>query len=204
MAHRLVIAALLAACGGNPGAPPAAAPESAGGYATAAPVRDLRQVDWMNRAYAIDDGGDGVDLIAGEYWVDGGAMEWDRGGGDRGWFVVREPSFGDVDGDGDDEAIVVVIANGGGSGAFSAGLVYDARAGGEPVITARVPGGDRGAGGLVSIEVVEPRTLRVVRNWLAAGEGANNSSLIRVERWRWEGAALVEDESARQVEPNPR
>lgn len=200
-------AILLAACGSKPPpdkpVEPAVVNESPAG-APAKAGADLRRVDWQNRTYKIpSDDGDGVDLIAGEYPVVDGKQEWDRGDGDNGWFVAQEPSFGDVDGDGVDEAIVIVIANGGGSGAFSAALVYAAGdPGGEPRIVARIPGGDRGAGGLRAVEVVEPGTLKVVRNWLADGEGALNPSLIRVERWRWDGGKLVEDEAAREQKPD--
>jgi len=71
---------------------------------------------------------------------------------DRFYFDVLDVDYGDVTGDGKDEAIVLSNCNTGGTGQFTEGFVYSMRAG-KPLLIARVPGGDRADGGLRSIKV---------------------------------------------------
>jgi hypothetical protein len=71
---------------------------------------------------------------------------------DRFSFNVMDVSYGDLNGDGKDEAIVLGVCNTGGTGNFSEGFIYTLRAG-KPVLIARIPGGDRAYGGLRSATV---------------------------------------------------
>ena len=71
---------------------------------------------------------------------------------DRFSFSVTDVSYGDLNRDGKDEAIVLGVCNTGGTGNFSEGFIYTLRAG-KPVLIARIAGGDRAYGGLRSATV---------------------------------------------------
>jgi hypothetical protein len=66
---------------------------------------------------------------------------------DRLWFSIFEVSYGDLDADGMEEAVVLSVCNTGGTGNFSEGFIYKLR-NGRPVLVARIAGGDRAYGGL--------------------------------------------------------
>jgi len=63
------------------------------------------------------------------------------------YFEVREVLYGDLDGDGHDEALVRTLCNTGGTGQFDEGFVYGSK-NGKPVLLGRIPGGDRASGGV--------------------------------------------------------
>ena len=66
---------------------------------------------------------------------------------DRLYFVVFDISYGDLTGDGKDEAVILSSCNTGGTGNFSEGFIFTEKAG-KPILIARIPGGDRAYGGL--------------------------------------------------------
>ncbi len=110
--------------------------------------RTIREVDFFNFTYnAFCLGEEGqqspVAVRNGETFPEGG-----------GHFLVRSVTYGDLDGDGRDEAVVFIICNGGGTGNFSEGYVYSMR-GGRPSIIATIAGGDRAHEGIASISIRE-------------------------------------------------
>src|SRR5580765_1347455 len=62
-------------------------------------------------------------------------------------FTIFAVTYGDVNADGKDEAIVLSVCNTGGTGQYTEGFVYTIKAG-MPSLLARIPGGDRADGGL--------------------------------------------------------
>jgi hypothetical protein len=62
-------------------------------------------------------------------------------------FEIKGVTYGDLNGDGMDEAVVLTVLNGGGSGWFSEGFIYTMR-NGKPAMLSRIAGGDRAAGGI--------------------------------------------------------
>lgn len=70
----------------------------------------------------------------------------------RGFFSVRSITYGDLNGDGRDEAVVIVLCNGGGTGNFTEGLIYTMR-GGRAVVLAGIEGGDRSDSGIASVRI---------------------------------------------------
>ena len=70
---------------------------------------------------------------------------------DKLYFEILAVEYGDVTGDGKDEALILSNCNTGGTGQFTEGFVYTMRAG-KPSLLARVPGGDRADGGLRAIK----------------------------------------------------
>lgn len=78
------------------------------------------------------------------------------------YFNIFSVTYGDLNGDKKDEAVILSVCNTGGTGNFSEGFIYTMKAG-KPTLLARIPGGDRAIGGLVSAKV-ENGLLTVVQN----------------------------------------
>jgi hypothetical protein len=185
-ARRAGWALVVAACGG--GAAPVVA-NRAGGAA-----EGVRAIDWQNRSYAVP--------VIGEVTVVRGHADFAIGedgkrapAGEPGAYDVQPPVFGDVDGDGVDDAVIVDALATGGTGRFSQVRIFTLRGGG-PIELGQIPGGDRGDGGIVSV-AVEGHAVIVTRAVLAEGDGVCCASTQRRERWAWSGSGLVEDEAAR-------
>jgi hypothetical protein len=78
------------------------------------------------------------------------------------YFDLGEPVYGDLDGDGKEEAVIQSECNMGGTANFDEGYIF-AMKDGTPVLVARVEGGDRGMGGIANLKIVENR-LVLTRN----------------------------------------
>lgn len=75
---------------------------------------------------------------------------------------VKPALYGDLNGDGKEEAVIETLCNTGGSGQFSQAYIYTMK-GGKPSLIAEVKGGDRGMGGIDNLKVVSNR-LVVTKN----------------------------------------
>lgn len=194
---------LLAACGAK--ARPATPVDNQAAGATAS----IRSVDWQNRTYDL--GGDG------KYTVKDGSYEfaYDENGNEvagdyqpsdpdvfveRGEFSVSTPVYGDLDGDGAEEAVIITYFNGGGTGRFTGITVFSMKDG-QPVELGGVPGGDRGDGGVADVKL-DGDVVLVDRLMSMEDDGACCPSKIQHERWRWNGTAFAEDEAARTMSDN--
>jgi hypothetical protein len=194
---------LVVACGG--GAKP---PTTVGNHAGngAAGGKTVRDIDWLNHTYDSGDMGN-VTVVNGEYEFaldeNGNTVAPDYEPTDpdayveRGSFAVSPPIFGDVDGDGAEEAVLVSYFNGGGTGHFTGIDVYAMRDGKE-VVLGGIPGGDRGDGGINDVQI-EGKVILVDRMMSMDGDGACCPSKLQHERWSWDGKAFVEDEKARTL-----
>jgi hypothetical protein len=162
---------------------------------------DIHTVDFKNFTYLPECTGEKPEKItvkAGSYVketkVDGNI--------DRFYFDVDAPVFGDLTGDGHDEAIIRSNCNTGGTGQFTEGFVYTMRAG-KPSLLARIPGGDRGDGGLVSVKAVGG--LLVVEANAIDGSGGNCCpQFIETSKYRIVGGKLVESGKSTRREAVPR
>src|SRR5437763_13846551 len=89
---------------------------------------DIHSVDFKNFSYQpYCDGEEAQKLTtrSGEY-----SKETQMDGyADRIWFKVFEVSYGDLNGDGRDEAVVLTTCNTGGTGNFTEGFIYSMKAG---------------------------------------------------------------------------
>ena len=124
-------------------------PEAASGRATT--NQDIRKVDFRNFTYepgcAYDDNKK-VTVKNGEFSYEKPA----DGYTDRFYFKVFEISYGDLNNDNSEEAVVLTVCNTGGTGNFSEGFIYTLKDG-KPALFANVPGGDRADGGLRTAKV---------------------------------------------------
>ena len=194
--HRIpsALLVLLAACGGSAATAPATGNTTAGATAAVS----IRSIDWQNRTYQTDDGGT-ITVKDGEAELEVDAEVPEI----RGFFQVSAPTYGDVNGDGVEDAILITGFNGGGSGTFTSGEIYTLPAGAtEPVRLGFIPGGDRGDGGLDDVKVEGGKVI-VHRNQSEEDDGACCPSKLVREVWTWNGEMFVEDEAARQTMDHP-
>ena len=196
---------VVAACGGARPATTPAAIASTGGAASAG----VRSIDWANRTYQSGEGTftvvDGeasfaFDEAGNEVAADAVPADPD-GFVERGYFNVAPPQYGDVTGDGVEEALIITVYNGGGTGQFDGIDVYAMREG-QPVIIGGIPGGDRGDGGIAAARV-EGGVVVIERMSSGPDDGACCPSRTQHERWTWTGGKFVEDEAARRLVANP-
>lgn len=155
-------------------------------FAAAAAQAQIRNVDFKNFTYSVlsldGDSREQVTVRDGSF----SRMEED----DKYYFGVTEVSYGDLTGDGAEEAVVSVIVNTGGTGNFTSGIIFTMKRG-KPVVLTEFVGGDRAYGGLVSA-TVENGILIVERNAPGPSGGACCAEFIDTTRYKWNGSALVE------------
>jgi hypothetical protein len=108
---------------------------------------------------------------------------------DRYSFNVFDIAYGDLTGDGKDEAVVLTVCNTGGTGNFSEGFVYT-MVSGKPSLLVRIPGGDRADGGLRSANV-ENGLLIIDANELTEDSGACCALSAVITKYRIAGRKLI-------------
>jgi hypothetical protein len=124
-------------------------PEAGGGKAVL--DQSIRKVDFKNFTYEPEcayDENKKITVKNGEYSYEKPA----DGYTDRFYFNVFETSYGDLNGDNSEEAIVLTTCNTGGTGNFTQGFIYTMKDG-KPVLFTKIPGGDRAEGGLRTARV---------------------------------------------------
>jgi len=119
-----------------------------------AAYESIRDVDFMNGFTFVSDldfGAPEVTVEAGEY------SNGEFGDPDYFWFGVNQVDFGDLDGDGREEAIVSTSWNGGGSGYFDSVRAFRL-VDGVVQTAGRVPFGDRADGGIFDLRIEDGAT----------------------------------------------
>jgi hypothetical protein len=164
--------------------------------AAAAAAREptVRDVSWTERVYRFKPDGETHRYTGGRYDLDS-----DGACAVRSW--VRAVTFGDIDGDGKEEAVVVIATNLCGAGTSIDGYIYGLERG-EAVLRAEIEGGDRGEGGIEAVAVVKGE-IRVRRFDVGPRGGACCPDRVRIERWRWAGGKLVQQPGVRVVKRQP-
>lgn len=106
----------------------------------------IRKVDFKNFTYDVDifEKKEKLTLKNGEF--DRNTEE------DKLFFVVTDVVYGDLNGDGKEEAVVTTSMNTGGTGNFSNGIIFTIK-NGKPVILTEFEGGDRAYGGIRSVKI---------------------------------------------------
>jgi hypothetical protein len=151
---------------------------------------DLHQVDFRGFTYYPSCADFESEEAKVPIKVSGGKFEGKAGTDQEGThFEVREVLYGDLDGDGQDEALVRTLCNTGGTGQFDEGFVYGWR-GGKPVLLGRIPGGDRASGG-VRCARFENGALQIERLGNDSG-AANGVDFVDTETWDLRGAGLAQ------------
>ena len=112
-------------------------------------------------------------------------------GDDKIFFKIKDPKYGDLNGDGKDEAVVTSVCNTGGTGNFTEGFVYTMR-GGRPILLTRIEGGDRAFGGIDDARIEQG--LLLVERYAPdeSGGGACCPKYIETTKYRWNGQRLVQ------------
>ena len=158
-------------------------------------VHDIRRFDFRNFAY--DTGGDQVRVRGGRGTY--------RGRGEEVFTYSIERvsvTYGDLNGDGKEEAAVTLFYTGGGTGAFSTGFVFALRRG-RLSLLAPFEGGDRADGGIREVRIRDG-LLRVQRN---EPERMNNVPVglccplyLLTTTYRWDGKGLIQVGETQKVE----
>lgn len=164
---------------------------------------NIRAVDFKNFTYlahCIAETPENVTVKNGEFSME----KQEAGYVDRFYFQVMDVSFGDLNGDRRDEAIVLTVCNTGGTGNFSEGFIFSTKAG-KPALVARIPGGDRADGGLRTTRV-EKGLLVVESNDPGENGGACCPQVIVTTRYRLAGDRItkVGEETKRDIFPSER
>ena len=144
----------------------------------------VRRVDFKNnftyKPYCAETP---VRVRKGEYTLDKGD--------DKVFFSVQRVSYGDLTGDGIEEAVVQTVCNTGGTGNFSHAFVYTLR-GGKPALLTQIEGGDRAFGGFHALNVSKSGLLVVEAYNVPEGEGgACCPQFIDTETYSFKGGKLV-------------
>lgn len=158
---------------------------------------DIHSVDFKNFTYApfcVGDEAENVTVKDGEF----SRETQEDGYVDRFYFNVFDVSYGDLNADGRDEAIILTSCNTGGTGNFSEGFIYKMTAG-KPVLAARIPGGDRAYGGLHAARV-ENGLLVVESNDVGEMGGACCPEFRITTRYKLVGSKIIQQGAAKRAE----
>ena len=142
----------------------------------------IRKIDFKNFTYepGCSYEGQKVTVKNGEYSLDKGD--------DKLFFDVGEVTYGDLNGDQGEEAIVLTNCNTGGTGQFSEGFIYGAKDG-KAELLSRIEGGDRAYGGLRSAKV-ENGLLVVERNDAGENGASCCPEFVVTSKYKLEGKTL--------------
>ena len=162
---------------------------------------DMRKVDFKNFTYEPFCAGEDKQEVTVK---DGEFSEEKQMDGyvDRFYFKVFDIAYGDLNGDGKDEAVILTVCNTGGTGNFSEGFVYSIKAR-KPSMIARIPGGDRAYGGLRSAAIVGGM-LVVESNDVGEQGGACCPEFVISTKYKLTGAKIVESGKASRRELYPK
>lgn len=161
---------------------------------------NIQTVDFKNFDYQPFCAGEDAEKIKVENGEFSKETEED-GYTERFFFGVSVEGYGDVNGDGKDEAIISSICNTGGTGQFSEGFIYTLK-NGKPSLLSRIEGGDRAFGGIVQIKI-DNGIISVERNDAGEKGGACCAEFIVKTEYKFNGGKLVEFGKAERRELYP-
>lgn len=149
----------------------------AGGVAFAA---DIRKVDFQNGTYRP------ACWNKKPVTVKNGLLQREGPPEQRLWFKVMSVEYGDLTGDGQEEAVVLTACALGGTGNPTEGFIFAMKAG-KPQQIARVKAGDRALGGIEKL-AIEGGMLKVTRK---QGQAACCADTLETTTYKLEEARLV-------------
>jgi hypothetical protein len=156
----------------------------------AAPV-GIRAVDFRNFTYTPSCAGEGNQ--SEKITVKKGAFSREKevdGYTDRFYFSVLSVEYGDLTGNGQEEAAINTVCNTGGTGQFTEGLIYTMKAG-KPALAVRLLGGDRADGGIRELTISSGLLVAEI-NDSERNSGACCPEGIITSRFRLTGGKLSE------------
>lgn len=163
----------------------ASAQRRAKGQAQSTGVKtDIKQVDFKNFTYPVNGKSVHMRKGKGEYV--------NRRDNDESFEAnVDKVVYGDLTGDGMDEAAVVIAYRGGGSGSYNDGFIYILK-NGRPELLTTFKGGDRADGSITNVKI--QGGLLVVERFApeSPGSGLCCPKYIDTTKYRWSGSALVQ------------
>jgi hypothetical protein len=160
-------------------------------------LKGIRRVDFQNFTYTARD--EAVQVTRGRGTYRG------RGGQVFSYQVAQvRVCYGDLTGDGKDDAAVVLYYTGGGTGAFSKGFLFTVRRGRLTLLTTfaggdRADGGIREArieGGLLWVQREEPERMKDIAVGLCCPR------YLITTKYRWDGGRLMQVGEAHKVPVN--
>jgi hypothetical protein len=149
---------------------------------------NIRRIDYSNFIYeplCVGDEAKKITVKNGEFFEE---KEMD-GYTERFYFKASPAEYGDLNGDGQDEAVVLSVCSTGGTGNFSEGFIYEMK-NSKPRLLARIEGGDRADGGLRSARV-ENGVLVVESNEPGEFGGACCPEFVLTTRYKLRGDKLI-------------
>lgn len=170
------------AASASPSASAADPAKSEGGGAAFKPG-EIKKTDFKNYTYETNCAGEKAEKLT----VKNGEYSREKGD-DRVFFNVYAVTYGDVNGDADDDAIVLTNCNTGGTGQFSEGWVF-AMKDGKPSLIANIEGGDRAYGGIRSAKA-EGGVILVDQNDAGDEGGACCPEFAIVTKYKFDGKGL--------------
>lgn len=144
---------------------------------------DIRQIDFKNFTYDVQ-----IFETKEKLTLKDGSFDRNKDD-DKLYFSASVSSYGDLDGDGKEEAVVLTMMNTGGTGNFSSGIIFTMK-GGKPVVLTEFEGGDRAYGGLVDARILNKK-LVVEQYDVGEAGGACCPEFVVTTTFNWNGKELV-------------
>lgn len=151
--------------------------------------QDIRKIDFKNFTYnpfCVGEEPQNVTVKDGEFLEE----KQEDGYTDRFSFTIFSINYGDINDDGNEDAVILSNCNTGGTGQFTEGFVYELKDG-KPSLVTRIPGGDRAYGGLVEAKI-ENGLLVVDSNDVGEQSGACCPEFSVTSRYKITGGKLSE------------
>ena len=163
----------------------------------------IRKIDFKNFTYEPHCAGEESEKVTvknGEYSKETKQDDYT----DRFYFNVFDVSYGDVDADNKEDAVVLTNCNTGGTGQFTEGFVFTLK-GDKPTLMDHIEGGDRAYGGLRSAKV-QYGFVDVERNDVGEEGGACCPEFVVTTKYKWNGKELAKwgAETRRELYPAQR
>ena len=156
------------------------------GQAPTADHQAIRRVDFKNFTYQPDCLGSGERNHRPSVRVSNGSFTREKED-DRVYFEVGAVIYGDLTGDGQEEAVVRTLCNTGGTGQFSDGIIFTMRQG-RPAVIATLGIGDRADGGIHDVRI-EHGLLKVAR--YGGTSGACCPDFIETATFKLTGSQMI-------------
>lgn len=162
--------------------------------------QDIRKIDFKNFTYNPFCAGEEPQNVT----VKNGEIDEEKKDGEfteRFSFSVFSINYGDINNDGNEDAVILSNCNTGGSGQFTEGFIYELK-NEKPSLLTRIPGGDRAFGGLVEAKI--EKGLLMLESYDAGEDGAACCPEFSViTRYKMADGKLVETGKSERKELYP-